>query len=106
MEFADWAAPIVPVLKQDGTVHICGDYKLTVNCAAKLDKYPLPRIEDLFTSLAGGTSFMKLGLAHAYQQVLLDDESKKFVTINTPKGFSNILVCPSECRRPQRFSSA
>ncbi|KAJ8351939.1 hypothetical protein SKAU_G00234150 [Synaphobranchus kaupii] len=42
MEFSDWAAPIVPVLKDDGNVRICGDYKLTVNQASQLDTYPLP----------------------------------------------------------------
>ena len=54
VEFSDWATPIVPVLKNDGSVHICGDYKLTANQAAKVDSYPLPRIEDLLASLAGG----------------------------------------------------
>ena len=52
-EFSDWAAPIVPVIKRDGSMRICGDYKLTVNQAAKLDPYPLPKIEDLFAQLAG-----------------------------------------------------
>ena len=50
--FSDWAAPIVPVLKPDGSVRICGDYKCTVNQAA-MDSYPLPKIDDLFASLAG-----------------------------------------------------
>ena len=86
VQFSDWAAPIVPVLKKDGSVRICGDYKLTVNRAAKLDTYPLPRIDDLFASLSGGKRFTKLDLAHAYQQVPLDDESKELVTINTQKG--------------------
>ena len=44
VQFADWAAPIVPVPKKDGSVCLCGDFKLTVNRAAKLDKFPLPRI--------------------------------------------------------------
>lgn len=42
---SDWAAPIVPVTKEDGDVRICGDYKLTINQASQLDTYPLPRIE-------------------------------------------------------------
>ncbi|BHF70367.1 hypothetical protein SprV_0301341700 [Sparganum proliferum] len=48
MQYSEWAAPIVPVLKSDGSVRICGDYKLTINSASKLNPYPLPRIEDLF----------------------------------------------------------
>ena len=48
VQHADWAAPIVLVLKQDGLVHICGDYKLTVNQAAKTDSFPLPRIDIFF----------------------------------------------------------
>ena len=86
VQFSDWAAPIVPVLKQDGSVRICGDYKVTVNQAAKTDSFPLPRIDDLFASLAGGKAFSKLDLAHAYQQLELDDDSKKLVVINTQKG--------------------
>ena len=38
--YSEWVAPIVPVLKKDGTVRICGDYKLTVKKAAKIDSYP------------------------------------------------------------------
>ena len=38
VQFSDWATPIVPVLKPDGSVHISGEYKGTVNCVAKLDK--------------------------------------------------------------------
>ena len=86
VQFSDWAALIVPVLKRDGSVRVCGDYKVTVNRAAKPDTYPLPRIDDLFASLAGGTAFTKLDLAHAYQQIPLDEDSKMFVVINTQKG--------------------
>ena len=42
VEFSEWAAPIVPVVKTDGSIRICGDYKVTVNQAARLDTYPLP----------------------------------------------------------------
>ena len=42
VEFSEWAAPIVPVVKTDGSICICGDYKVTVNQAAKLDIYPCP----------------------------------------------------------------
>ena len=75
VKFADWAAPIVPIVKQDGTLRICGDYKLTVNKIAKADVYPLPKIEELFTALTGGRAFSKLDLSQAYQQLVLCDES-------------------------------
>nr|XP_023665672.1 LOW QUALITY PROTEIN: uncharacterized protein K02A2.6-like [Paramormyrops kingsleyae] len=84
--FSRWAAPIVPVMKPDKTVRICGDYKLTVNQVAKLEEYPLPRVDDLFATLAGGKMFTKLDMSHAYQQLLLDEKSKEYVTINTHKG--------------------
>ena len=56
---------IVPIVKGDGLVRICGDYKVTVNISARVDSYPLPRIDDLLASLSGGKSFSKLDLAHA-----------------------------------------
>ncbi len=65
---------------------VCGDYKLTVNLAAIVDCYPLPKIDDIFASLAGGKTFTKLDLAHAYNQIELDDEAKRLMTINTSKG--------------------
>ena len=70
-----WAAAIVPVLKPDQSVRICGDYKLTVNKAARLDTYPIPKLEDLFSRLPRGAIFTKL-----------DEESKQFTVINTHRG--------------------
>ena len=83
---SDWAAPVVPVVKGDGSIRLCGDYKLTVNRVASLEKYPLPRIEDLISSLGKGKVFTKLDLANAYLQIELEQESKKYVTISTHKG--------------------
>ena len=57
-----------------------------MNRVVKTDSYPLPRIEDLFASLCGGQLFSKLYLAHAYQQIPLDEDSQLFTTINTHKG--------------------
>ena len=87
VQHADWAAPIVPIMKADRkSVRICGDFKQTVNKASPLDRYPIPKIEDLFAKLAGGQKFTKLDLSQAYQQLCLDDDSKKFVVVNTLKG--------------------
>ena len=86
VEFSEWAAPIVPVMKPNGAVRICGDYKLTVNRVSKLDNYPIPKTEDLLATLGGGEKFTKLDMSQAYQQMTLDEESRKFTTINTHKG--------------------
>ena len=87
VQFAEWAAPVVPVLKQDKkSLRLCGDFKLTVNKVSKLDKYPIPKIEDLFAQLAGGKSFSKLDMSQAYQQLVLDEESREYVVINTHRG--------------------
>ena len=68
--FSDWAAPIVPVLKSDKkSIRIFGDFKLTVNRVSKLDRYPNPKIDDLFAKLSGGVLFSKLDLSQAYQQL-------------------------------------
>ena len=44
---SNWAALIVTVPKKDGSVRICGNYKVTVNPVLEGDQYPLPRAEDL-----------------------------------------------------------
>lgn len=86
VQFSEWAAPIVPIVKEDSSIRICGDYKVTVNAVSKLDNYPIPKIEDLYATLSGGSEFTKLDLSQAYQQLELDEDSKQYVTINTHKG--------------------
>ena len=55
VQLADWAVPIVPVLKQEKvSVRIRGDFKLIVNQVSKLYRYPIPIIVNLFSRLAGG----------------------------------------------------
>lgn len=66
VKFSEWAAPILPVLKADNSVRICGDYKLTVNQVSKLEQYPIPKLEDLFEKMSSGEKFSKLDLSHAY----------------------------------------
>ena len=93
--FSDWAAPIVPVLKSDKTaVRICGDFKVTINQTSKLESYPIPKIEDLFASLAGGQTFSKIDLSQAYQQIQLSEESKKVAVINTQRGLFRYNCLP------------
>ena len=95
VEFSNWAAPIVPVLKSDkSSVRICGDFRRTVNPVSKLDRYPIPRIEDLFANLKKGKSFTTLDLSQAYQQLTLDEESRKCVVINTHEGLFKYTRLP------------
>ena len=48
-----------------------------------MDQYPLPKVEDLLVTLAGGRKFTKLDLKQAYLQLALHPESKQYCTINT-----------------------
>ena len=74
------------MLKSDGSLRLCGDYKQTVNQSAILDKHPFLKVDDPLASLEGGNSFTKLDPALAYQQLVLDEESIKLTTINTHRG--------------------
>ncbi|XP_024154359.1 uncharacterized protein K02A2.6, partial [Oryzias melastigma] len=86
VDHSNWATPVVPVSKKDGSVRLCGDFKVTINPVLCVDKYPIPRIEDLFASLAGGQRFSKLDLSNAYMQMEVEEESKELLTISTEKG--------------------
>ena len=86
IKHSQWAAPVVPVLKHNGSIRLCGDYRVTINQASKVDTYSLPRVEDLFAAMSGGKVFSKLDMSQAYLQLPLDDKSKELVTINTHKG--------------------
>ena len=83
---SEWAAPVVPVLKPNGEVRLCGDYSVTVNRDCQVDQYPIPAIEDLYAKLAGGEKFTKLDLSNAYLQVSLDEASQELLTVNTHRG--------------------
>ena len=104
VKFSKWAAPIVPVVKKNGAVHICGDYKGTANRATLTESYPLPLVNQLMTDLAGGKSFTKLDLSQAYLQLPLDHESSELVTINAHKGLFKYNKLPfGVSSAPARF---
>ncbi|UYV76620.1 K02A2.6-like [Cordylochernes scorpioides] len=86
IERSDWATPIVPIMKKNGHVRICGDFKITLNPVLKIDQYPLPKIEDIFAILGRGINFSKIDLSQAYLQLELDEKSKEMAVINTHKG--------------------
>lgn len=83
---SDYGTPIVPVVKKNGDIRICGDYKTTINPLLKDFHYPLPRIEEIFATLAGGVVFSKLDLSHAYQQFCLTEDSQPMTAISTHVG--------------------
>ena len=92
--FSEWASPLVPVPKADGTMRMCGDYKITINPALEVDHYPMPTVEDMFATLAGGSVFSKIDLSQAYNQVCLDAESRKYATVNTHRGLYRYTRLP------------
>jgi hypothetical protein len=94
VDYSDWAAPIVPVKKPNGKYRICGDYSVTINKFLKVPEHPMPKISELLTKLNGGQSFSKLDLSQAYQQIPLDDESQRLVTINTHLGLYTYTRVP------------
>ena len=82
VRYSEWAAPIVPVVKPDNSIRVCRDYKVTVNSVLEVDQHPLPNPEELFVTLSEGEKYTKLDLSRAYQQILLDEDSREFVTRN------------------------
>jgi hypothetical protein len=63
-----WAAPVLFVEKKDGTRRMCIDYRALIEVTIK-NKYPLPRIEDLFDQLRGASVFSKIDLRSGYHQL-------------------------------------
>ena len=59
-----------------------------------MDQYPLPKPEDLFATLVGGKKFTKLDLSQAYQQLTLDEDSRRYVTINTHRSLYQYTRLP------------
>jgi hypothetical protein len=63
-----WGAPVIFVLKKDGTQRMCIDYRPLSEVTIK-NKYPLPRIDDLFDQLKGACVFSKIDLRSGYHQL-------------------------------------
>jgi hypothetical protein len=63
-----WGAPMIFVPKKDGTQRLCVDYHALNEVTVK-NKYPLPRIDDLFNQLHGVCVFSKIDLRSGYHQL-------------------------------------
>nr|XP_022910195.1 uncharacterized protein K02A2.6-like [Onthophagus taurus] len=82
-----WASPIVVVMKSNGKVRLCADFKVTINRFVQMDDYPLPRFEDITAKLSGGKYFSKIDLKDAYLQMEVHPESRKYLVVATHKGY-------------------
>ena len=61
VDYSNWVAPIIAVMKSDRkSMRICGDFQMTINPVFKLNRYLIPKTEDLFTTLKRGKFFTKL----------------------------------------------
>lgn len=83
VEYSSWTAPIVVFKKANSKLRICADFSTDLNDSIESNSYPLALLEDIFSQLSGST---KIDLADAFLQMELDDESKKYLTINFYKG--------------------
>ena len=90
-----WSKPAFNfALKSLDSIRLCGDYSQTVNPRIKVDQYPLPKPQDIFSTLNGGKFFAKLDRSQAYLQVPLDAAGQEITTITTRKGLFRMLRMP------------
>jgi hypothetical protein len=93
LSVSPWGAPILFVKKKYGTLRLCIDYiqlkKMTIK-----NKYPLPRINDLFDQVGGAKIFSKLDLRSGYHQVWIKDEDINKITFRTRYGHYKFVVIP------------
>jgi hypothetical protein len=86
-----WAAPVLFMEKKDGTRRMCFDYQALNEVTIK-NKYPLPRIEDLFDQLRGANVFSKIDLRSGYHQLRIRPSDIPKTTFITKYGLYEFTV--------------
>ncbi|MFS7996640.1 putative nucleotidyltransferase, Ribonuclease H [Helianthus anomalus] len=88
-----WGAPVLFVNKKDGTFRMCIDYR-ELNKVTVKNRYPLPRIDDLFDQLQGSSFYSKIDLRSGYHQLRVRDEDISKTAFRTRYGHYEFLVMP------------
>lgn len=86
IDHSDWGTPVVPIVKPNGSIRLCADYKVTLNKMIKDEQYPIPIIEDILAEMNGGKIFCTLDITQAYLNMVMDEESALLQTLSTHKG--------------------
>ncbi|KAI5339933.1 hypothetical protein L3X38_019207 [Prunus dulcis] len=88
-----WGALVLFVRKKDGTMRLCIDY-WQLNKVKIRNRYPLPRIDDLFDMLKGAKYFSKIDMRSGYHQLRIREEDIPKTAFRTRYGHYEFLVMP------------